>query len=127
MKVSLLDTLTMVSLRVRETEQSFLEKVTEKQLLAAHCYEESIGKLALSRSRRKRQYSAVHAYLIRLQCHPHPSGRFSTGHVRVRSLEKSDQPKKPRRWTSSRRETYDSMHHHPPYQGLVNADNHVWE
>ena len=44
MKVSLLDTLTMVSLRIRETEKSFLEKVTGKQLLAAHCCEESIGK-----------------------------------------------------------------------------------
>lgn len=78
MEVRFLDALAMITLRIRETEQSLLKKVTE-----AYQQLQGIGTsidLTLSHSRMQKLYSGDREYQTPQQYRPHPSERSSFLH-----------------------------------------------
>ena len=81
MEMSLLDTFTMVSLRIRQPKKSFLEEVTETH--QPNCCVQCSQGHTLSRSKRQKLHFEDHVYRIRQRYHPHPTGKPSSGHHRV--------------------------------------------
>jgi hypothetical protein len=72
MEVHFFDTLAMVPLRIGQTEQTFLEKVTEMLIWTAHISNPAAAPTPV-RSRKKTQCFAIHVYQIHLQYHPPPT------------------------------------------------------
>lgn len=86
MEMCFLDTLAMITLRVRQTEQAFLQEVAVLQLDSiagnqTHSVQAEAG-LTLRHSRMQKQCSVYRVYQTHLQFHLHPSGKFSILHDR---------------------------------------------
>lgn len=93
MKMSLLDTLPVISLGVRQPKQTFFQKVTgyssidHSSLGAIYPIPDRIRRHTLSRSRMQMQCSAGYGYPKRQQSHPRPSDTSEIVHSRARSLD----------------------------------------
>jgi hypothetical protein len=111
MEMSFLDTLSVVTLGIGESEQPLLEeRATSQSALSTYGVSIEGFKHTPAHSKRQRQCSETRVYRRHRRFHPHPTGKYGSEHGRVGSLLETISAGLGL-WSPRNDYTYDSKHH----------------